>query len=40
VSILNDIKGVKIIRLKGSDVVRHPVVARILTAYEKRDDKK
>ncbi|MEK9861258.1 MAG: PhoH family protein, partial [Alphaproteobacteria bacterium] len=40
VSILDDIKGVKIIRLKGSDVVRHPVVARILTAYEKRDDKK
>ena len=40
VSILDDIKGVKIICLKGSDVVRHPVVARILTAYEKRDDKK
>jgi phosphate starvation-inducible PhoH-like protein len=39
VSILDDIKGVKIIRLKGSDVVRHPVVARILTAYEKRDEK-
>ena len=37
VSILDDVKGVKIIRLKGSDVVRHPVVARILTAYEKRD---
>ncbi|MCE2516437.1 MAG: PhoH family protein [Alphaproteobacteria bacterium] len=37
VSILDDVKGVGIIRLKGSDVVRHPVVARILTAYEKRD---
>jgi phosphate starvation-inducible PhoH-like protein len=37
VSILNDVKGVGIIRLKGGDVVRHPVVARILTAYEKRD---
>lgn len=37
VSILDDIKGIGIIRLKGSDVVRHPVVARILTAYEKRE---
>ena len=37
VGILDDIKGIGIIRLKGSDVVRHPVVARILTAYENRD---
>ncbi len=37
VSILDDVKGIGIIRLKGSDVVRHPVVARILTAYDKRD---
>ena len=37
VSILDDVKGIGIIRLKGSDVVRHPVVARILTAYENRD---
>ena len=34
VSILEDVEGVDIIRLKGQDVVRHPVVARILTAYE------
>ena len=34
VSILNDIKGVGIIHLSGKDVVRHPVVARILQAYE------
>ena len=34
VSILEDVEGVDIIRLKGHDVVRHPVVARILTAYE------
>lgn len=34
VSILEDVEGVDIIRLKGNDVVRHPVVARILTAYE------
>ncbi|ADE39832.1 PhoH family protein [Candidatus Puniceispirillum marinum] len=35
VSILTDIKGVGIIHLSGKDVVRHPVVARILHAYEK-----
>ena len=34
VSILTDIKGVGIIHLSGKDVVRHPVVARILQAYE------
>ena len=32
--ILNDIRGVGIIHLSGEDVVRHPVVARILQAYE------
>ncbi|MDB2390914.1 PhoH family protein [Alphaproteobacteria bacterium] len=34
VSILTDIKGVGIMHLSGKDVVRHPVVARILQAYE------
>jgi phosphate starvation-inducible PhoH-like protein len=34
VRILNDIRGVGIIHLSGEDVVRHPVVARILQAYE------
>ena len=34
VSLLNDIKGVGIIHLSGKDVVRHPVVGRILQAYE------
>jgi phosphate starvation-inducible PhoH-like protein len=38
VAILDDIKGIGIVRLKSSDVVRHPVVARILTAYDKRDN--
>jgi phosphate starvation-inducible PhoH-like protein len=38
VSILDDVKGVSIIGLTNSDVVRHPVVARILTAYDKRDN--
>ena len=32
--ILNNIHGVGIIHLSGEDVVRHPVVARILQAYE------
>ena len=31
---LRDIKGVGIFRLSGEDVVRHPVVARILKAYD------
>jgi len=31
---LENIKGIGIIRLSGEDVVRHPVVARILKAYE------
>ena len=34
--ILNNIRGVGIIHLSGEDVVRHPVVARILQAYEAR----
>ena len=32
--ILKNIRGVGIIHLSGEDVVRHPVVARILQAYE------
>ena len=34
VRILDNIRGVGIIHLSGEDVVRHPVVARILQAYE------
>ena len=34
VALLDNIKGVGIIHLSGDDVVRHPVVARILQAYE------
>ena len=34
VLLLDNIKGVGIIHLSGQDVVRHPVVARILQAYE------
>ena len=31
---LRDVKGIGIMRLSGADVVRHPIVARILRAYE------
>ncbi len=31
---LETVKGIGIIRLSGDDVVRHPIVARILKAYE------
>ena len=34
VRILNNIRGIGIIHLSDEDVVRHPVVARILQAYE------
>ena len=34
VKLLDNIRGVGIIHLSGEDVVRHPVVARILQAYE------
>ena len=34
VTLLDNTKGVGIIHLSGEDVVRHPVVARILQAYE------
>ena len=34
ISLLDNIRGVGIIHLSGKDVVRHPVVARILQAYE------
>ena len=35
---LDQVKGIGIIRLSGEDVVRHPVVARILKAYETRQN--
>ena len=40
VSFLDNIKGVGIIHLSGEDVVRHPVVARILQAYEAGQNKR
>ena len=36
VSRLDNVEGIGIIHLSGKDVVRHPVVARILAAYERK----
>lgn len=38
--ILNSIEGVKICSLTNKDVVRHPLVQRIINAYEKYENKK
>lgn len=35
-SILSSVKGISIIHLEHSDVVRHPLVGRIIQAYEKQ----
>ncbi|MDA8675203.1 PhoH family protein [Alphaproteobacteria bacterium] len=40
VSLLDDVKGINITTFTGEDVVRHPIVARILKAYDKRDQSK
>jgi phosphate starvation-inducible PhoH-like protein len=37
--ILKDIEGIKFIYLSGKDVVRHPLVQRIIEAYEKKSDR-
>ena len=39
VTLLDNLRGVGIIHLSGEDVVRHPVVARILHAYETGQNK-
>ena len=33
---LKDVKGISIIQMTEADVVRHPLVARIINAYERR----
>jgi phosphate starvation-inducible protein PhoH and related proteins len=33
IDLLEDVEGVEVVRLAGSDVVRHPLVARIAAAY-------
>jgi phosphate starvation-inducible PhoH-like protein len=37
-SILSDVRGISIIHLEQSDVVRHPLVGRIIQAYEKQSN--
>ncbi|MGS2775992.1 PhoH family protein [Robertmurraya sp. GLU-23] len=37
-SILTSVKGISIIHLEQSDVVRHPLVGRIIQAYEKQSN--
>lgn len=36
-SILSDVKGIKVTKFSGKDIVRHPLVQRIVEAYEKHD---
>lgn len=36
-NVLDDVKGISIIRLNGKDVVRHELVVRIVEAYEKKE---
>lgn len=40
VDILKNVNGISITRFETSDVVRHPIVQRIVEAYESHDDKK
>ena len=40
VKILNGIEDIGIITLTNKDVVRHPLVQKIITAYEKAENKK
>lgn len=37
--ILDNVNGIKFIELEQSDVVRHPLVAKIINAYEKTNEK-
>ncbi len=39
-SILDGIKGISFVHLEKSDVVRHPLVARIIEAYERDENRK
>jgi len=38
--VLEGVEGVAICRLTASDVVRHPLVQRLVTAYASRDDER
>ena len=36
-TILKDVRGIKVVKFTGKDIVRHPLVQRIVEAYEKHD---
>ncbi len=36
--IIKDVEGIEIVRLSGSDVIRHPLVKRIIDAFDKAED--
>lgn len=38
--VLKDVKGISFTQFQASDVVRHPLVQRIVEAYERHEDKK
>jgi phosphate starvation-inducible PhoH-like protein len=38
--VLKDIRGIAFVRFQSEDVVRHPLVQRIVNAYEKHDKQK
>ena len=37
INLLSDIKGIKIVRFMRGDVMRHPIVAKIIEKYEGMD---
>jgi len=37
-NMLNGVKGISFIELGGSDIVRHPLVKRIVDIYAKSDE--
>ena len=37
VEVLKKIQGISIIRFSGTDIIRHPMVTRIVNAYDKRE---
>ena len=37
IEVLEKISGISIIRFSGNDIIRHPMVTRIVNAYDKRE---
>jgi len=36
-TILSNVRGIKVTKFTGKDIVRHPLVQRIVEAYEKNE---